>query len=287
MRFGPLSGQSGNRLSVNVSIVTYRTDCAELERCLRSLDSECVERIYIVDNASETAVRDFCRKFPKVEYIPSANGGYGAGHNQALERSLAAGVDYHLVLNSDVEFNPAILGKAVTFMDANADVALVHPRLEYPDGRPQHTARLLPTPLDVFGRRFIPAWLDSRRDRRYTLAFADPARTLDVPYVQGSFMLMRCSALRQSGLFDTRFFMYPEDIDLTRRLHSRFRTLYWPEISAIHSHKAASRSSMRMLRVHIVNMIRYFNKWGWFVDRERSLMNRRLLARLADAGQKP
>lgn len=272
---------------MNVSIVTYRTDFGELDMCLRSLDSDCVEHIYIVDNASQDSMRDFCRKFPKIVYIPSANDGYGAGHNQALRLSLANDADYHLVLNSDVEFDPAILEKAVAFMDSRPDTALVHPRLVYPDGRRQFTARLLPTPLDVFARRFLPARLFSRRDRRYTLAFTGGQCTLDVPYVQGSFMLMRCSALKQTGLFDTRFFMYPEDIDLTRRLHASFRTLYWPEISAVHSHRAASRGNLRMLGVHIVNMIRYFNKWGWFVDRERRSMNRRLLDSLAAAGQKP
>lgn len=272
---------------MNVSIVTYHTDIDELSRCLRSLDSPCVDTIYIVDNAADGVMRDFCAGIPSVEYLSSSNDGYGAGHNQAMLRSLEAGVDYHLVLNSDVEFEPCILEKAVSLMDSHDDIALVHPRLEYPDGRQQYTARLLPTPLDVFARRFLPGFLCRGRDRRYTLQFADRSEALNVPYVQGSFMLIRCQALRETGLFDTRFFMYPEDIDLTRRLHRRYKTLYWPGISAVHKHKAASYRNFRMLWIHIVNMVRYFNKWGWFADCERRRMNRTLLKYLSDRGYNP
>lgn len=272
---------------MNVSIVTYHTDFDELAACLRSLDSACVDNIYIVDNAADAAMRDFCAAFPSVVYIPSANHGYGAGHNQALRRSLAEGAVYHLVLNSDVEFSPAILEQALDFMNSRHDVALLHPKLEYPDGRRQYTARMLPTPFDVFARRFLPSFLFRKRDWRYTLGFVDSRESFNVPYVQGSFMLLRCSALAETGLFDTRFFMYPEDIDLTRRLHRNFKTLYWPRITAVHKHRASSYSNLRMLRIHIVNMIRYFNKWGWFVDPERRRMNRTMLKNLSERGYKP
>lgn len=272
---------------MNVSIVTYHTDLDELALCLRSLDSDCVEKIWIIDNASDEGLRLFCLGKSKIVYIPSSNDGYGAGHNKAIALSIDNGSDYHLVLNSDIEFESEILRKAINFMDVHEDVALLHPCLTYPDGCPQYTARLLPTPLDVFARRFLPGFLFGKRNRRYTLQFVDRNKTIDVPYVQGSFMLLRCNALKEVGLFDTRFFMYPEDIDLTRRLHKRHKTLYWPEIRAVHKHKAASYRNARMLRIHIVNMIRYFNKWGWFFDRERRRINRELLQILSNQGYKP
>ena len=50
---------------------------------------------------------------------------------------------------------------------------------------------------------------------------------MDVPYLSGCFMLFRVAALRRVGLFDERFFMYPEDIDLTRRIHAEFRTVFF------------------------------------------------------------
>ncbi len=186
----------------------------------------------------------------------------------------ATGSEYHLVLNSDVYFEPELLDQMVEVMKKDPEIGLLHPRLVYPDGKLQPTARLLPTPWDVFGRRFLPKRLFAKRNAKYTLEGLDLTRAHNVPYVQGSFMLMRLSALREVGLFDERFFMYPEDIDLSRRLHSSYKTLYWPMLSAVHAHRAASYHNLRMLRIHIVNMIRYFNKWGWFYDPERRLFNR-------------
>ena len=33
-----------------------------------------------------------------------------------------------------------------------------------------------------------------------------------------------------------------------------------------------------MLWIHIINMCRYFNKWGWFFDKERTLVNQITIA---------
>lgn len=90
-------------------------------------------------------------------------------------------------------------------------------------------------------------------------------------------MFFRVSALVKTGLFDERFFMYPEDIDLTRRMHELFPTIYWPDVSVVHAHRASSYHSVKMLRIHAINMIRYFNKWGWFHDPSRKRFNTKIL----------
>ena len=71
--------------------------------------------------------------------------------------------------------------------------------------------------------------------------------------------------------------MYGEDIDLSRRIHQKFETLFYPEISIIHNHAAASGKSLKMLWVHIVNVCYYFNKWGWLFDKERNSVNKHFI----------
>lgn len=260
-----------------VSIVTYYTAISELDCCIQSLQSSLVDKIYIIDNSCQRDIADYCAANEKIIYIGSDNVGYGAGHNKAIKHSLADGVDYHLVLNSDVYFNPGVLSVLVDYMNSHPDVGQVQPRITYPDGELQYSVRMLPTPKDLILRRFLPKLMVEKNDCRYLLKFADHTQEMNVPYHQGSFMLFRVDALRRIGLFDERFFMYPEDIDITRRMHRHYRTMYYPEVSIVHNHRAASYRSLRMLRVHIVNMIRYFNKWGWIFDRERSKFNRRLM----------
>ena len=80
----------------------------------------------------------------------------GAGHNQALRKVLKSKSKYHLILNSDVYFDPSVLEQLADYMDLNEDVAQVQPNIIYPDGRMQYTCRLLPTPVDLIFRRFLP-----------------------------------------------------------------------------------------------------------------------------------
>ena len=98
---------------ITVSIVTYKTSTEELIQCLKSLTSPLVSTIYIVDNSSQKYIADFCTQYPNVEYIGSENVGYGAGHNQALRKVLQTKEKYHLVLNSDVYFEPFVMDKLV------------------------------------------------------------------------------------------------------------------------------------------------------------------------------
>ena len=53
--------------------------------------------------------------------------------------------------------------------------------------------------------------------------------------------------------------------------------LYFPEVEIVHAHRAESYRSAKMRRIHIENMIRYFNKWGWVFDAERRRLNREVL----------
>ena len=101
----------------------------------------------------------------------------------------------------------------------------------------------------------------------------DFTKPFPVPFAQVSFLVIRTPLFKELDGFDERYFMYPEDIDLTRTIHRDYLTLYYPAITIVHNHKKASYQSWRMLWVHIVNMCRYFNKWGWLFDAERRQFN--------------
>ncbi|MBO7439014.1 MAG: glycosyltransferase family 2 protein [Bacteroidales bacterium] len=263
---------------LSISIVTYNTSTDELAKCLSSLASPIVKTIFIVDNSNQQYLNDFCKGYDNVIYIGSENVGYGAGHNKALRKALEyKDLKYHLVLNSDVYFEPSILDKIANYMDSNDDVAQIQPNVTFPNGKLQYTVRLLPTPANLIFRRFLPKSMVKKMDNRYTLAFWNHKTTANIAYHQGSFMFFRLSAFEKVGLFDERYFMYPEDIDITRRMHQHYKTLYWPEVSIVHAHRAESYKSKKMLKIHIVNMIKYFNKWGWFFDSERKQVNNEIL----------
>lgn len=262
---------------LTVSIVTYKTPIPELKKCFDSLQSEVVDRIFVIDNSSKDYLANFCKIKKRVEYIESKNIGYGAAHNIAIRKAIEFGSKYHLVLNSDVYFEPNVLNHLIAYMEERNGVAMVQPNIIYPDGSLQYTCRLLPTPANLIFRRFLPKKMVESMNYKYLLKMFDHKSELNVPYHQGSFLFFRTSCFSKVGLFDERFFMYPEDIDITRRMHREYRTMFWPGVTVVHAHRAASYKSKKMLFIHIWNMVKYFNKWGWIIDRERKEWNQKLL----------
>ncbi len=260
---------------INVSIVVYQTEEAKIRNLIAVLRaSALIDRIFVVDNSS----RAFSSALLDADYIfNNENLGYGRAHNIAIRQTLSEQTPYHLVLNPDVTFDATILQELIDYMEKHKDVASLMPQIYYPNGKRQHLCKLLPTPLDLLGRRFLPRWVMKKRNRRYELRDTGYKSIMNIPYLSGCFMLLRSDALREVGIFDERFFLYPEDIDLTRRLHACFRTVFYPHVSIVHEYGQGSYKSVRLLCWHMVNMCRYFCKWGWIKDPERKLMNQRCL----------
>ena len=266
---------------ITASIVTYNTRKEDLEKVLHSALAEHIAFLYVIDHSPNEGIADILPADSRIIYEKRPNKGYGAGHNAAIRKAMEAGARYHAVLNPDIYWEGGVVGELARFMDNHTNVGQMLPKVLYPDGRLQYTCKLIPTPFDLLASRFVPSFLKKRRMSRFRLEKTRYERIMDVPYMHGCFMMLRIDALKDVGLFDERFFMYPEDIDLTRRIHERWKTLFYPNVSIFHAHAAESRTSMKMLWIHMANMVKYFNKWGWFLDSKRRHYNRRLLREIS------
>lgn len=266
---------------LNVSIVLYQPFWAEVVALTTALlRCEAVRKVYWVDNSSNS-IDELPIESNRIQYIfNNRNMGYGAAHNIAIRESIYDDVPFHLVVNPDIIIADDTLPTLLAFIQEHAEVGMVMPKIVSPTGELQYLCKLLPTPMDVFGRRFLPKRWMQKRNERYELRQSGYAKMMNVPYLSGCFMLLRTEAIRKARLFDERFFMYPEDMDLTRRIHRDYLTVYFPHTTVVHHHAKASYHSPKMLWIHIVNMCRYFNKWGWWVDKERDAINRNVVESL-------
>lgn len=279
-----------NGVKVSASIVLFNTPRVQIERVLNSVfNSECIETLYIIDNSPNDKWRILEKREnadckTKIRYIHNENLGYGASHNLAMHEAIESGFTYHIVLNPDIRFEKDVPLTLARFMEENKDASYVLPKVVYPDGEIQHLCKLLPSPADLIFRRFLPKTaFTKRKDEHYSLVSSDYDRIMNPPCLSGCFMFMRLKTLEENGIFfDERFFMYLEDFDLIRRLHRVSRTLYFPGAEIIHDHQKESYKSRRMLFVHIRSAIKYFGKYGWFFDRERKEMNRKILREIAE-----
>ncbi|MBX7125637.1 MAG: glycosyltransferase family 2 protein [Cyclobacteriaceae bacterium] len=261
-------------MQLTASIVIYNNDLRTLERAMASFrGSPLAGKLFIIDNANQIEAIELSHKYDATYIRTGSNLGFGKAHNIAL-KSVMNGSGYHLVLNPDVEFDPAILSQLVAFMDGHLHAGLVMPRVLYPDGRIQPLCKLLPSPLDLLFRRFSPfPALTRRRNERYEMHFTGYNQIAEVPFLSGCFMFIRNSVLREVGLFDERFFLYAEDVDLSRRIHKVSKTYFYPFVSIYHEHTRGSHRDLRLMLYFIRSVVQYFNKWGWWLDTERTRIN--------------
>ena len=263
------------------SLVLYNTPAEQVDRVSSCFFSTRLKvHLYLVDNGALGIPVKVSNREETTYLALGKNVGYGRAHNIAIRKSIKD-ARYHVVLNPDIYFDSGTIERVYNYMEDNWDIAHVMPKIVYPNGEMQFLCKLLPTPIDLLFRRFIPNnTIRARINKRFELRDFDYTRAIDVPYLSGCFMFFRTEALEVVGMFDERFFMYPEDIDLTRRLNKQYRTVFFPHATVVHMHAKESYKSFKMLFIHVINIIKYFNKWGWFFDRARRETNKKTIVQL-------
>ncbi|AEF86511.1 glycosyltransferase, family 2 [Treponema primitia ZAS-2] len=267
---------------ISASIVLYNTDPLQLQKAIASYNPSEEKILYLIDNSPEqTNIKHILNDNGNIRYYYTGkNKGYGAGHNIAIRMALNENAQYHVVLNPDLEFEPHIIDEIVEFMEMDVSIAQVMPKVVNYKKEIQYLCKLIPTPIDLIYKRFFPGSLFKKRSFIYQLKFTSYNKQMNIPCLSGCFMFFRVSALETAGIFDERFFMYAEDIDITRRMHKLYKTIYYPKVSIIHAHAAESYHSKKMMVMHIISIIKYFNKWGWIFDNERTIINKNILKEL-------
>jgi glycosyltransferase, family 2 len=269
-------------MKLSASIVLYNTKTEDLKRVINSYFSYRGEKqLFLVDNSPTDKLKEIIKVYPNndIYYIfNNENMGYGKAHNIAIKKSIEQNLPYHIILNPDIIIEKDALEKLANYMELHPEVGNIMPKIIYPDGELQYLCKLLPSPIDLIFRRFIPIkkWKESI-NKRYELHSFGYDKIMNVPNLSGCFMFLRTETLKQVGLFDENIFMYLEDIDLNRRIHSKYKTIYYPEATVIHEHQKESYKSKKLLKAHIKSAIYYFNKYGWFFDKERNNINRKTL----------
>ena len=266
---------------ITASVVTFHTSYVDLKRLLDCVLHSSIDIFFIIDNSSNDSLREFASLSDKIVYIHSDNLGFGSGHIIAIRRSIELGAQYHAVINPDIYWEGDVAKPLAGFMDKQEDCGLVMPKVLYPNGNVQYLCKLLPTPMDLFGRRFIPFnAYQEKHDAWFELHHTGYDKVMEVPSLSGCFMFMRVETLKQVGGFDERFFMYAEDLDLCRRIGEVSKTIFYPEVSIYHEYEKGSYKNRKLLKYHICSVVKYFNKWGWIFDKKRTMTNRKCVEQL-------
>ena len=230
----------------SVVIVSFNTRDV-LRECLQSVELEsaglAIKTLVVDNNSSDGSPELVASEFPWVHLLRSAiNLGFGAANNLAIE---SAQGPYVILLNSDAILCAGSLRLALAHMDEQPKVGLAGGRLVGRDLASQPSARMFP---NVLTDAFVLTGLAARYPKSkifgyFDRTWADPFSACEIDWVPGAFSIIRTDVLKEVGLFDPRFFLYGEEVDLCRRMkRAGFQIWYWPDILVVHVGGESSRN---------------------------------------------
>ena len=247
-----------------VSIIIVNWNGKEfLKSCLKSIFNQTYSNfeVIVVDNHSFDESVDFIKdNFPDVKIIElDKNYGFAKAANIGIKKATGK---YILILNNDIILQPDSLEKMVKFMNERKDVGIIQPKVVISSIEK----------LDNCGSFFTDfGWPYHRclyRDPNIPEANVE----LPVCSAYGACMLIRREVFEKIGLFDEKYFMYGEELDLCCRAWlSGYKVYYVPRTTVFHVkggsvRKLGSRSPPPILVYHAYkNRLRTYLKDLGFV----------------------
>jgi N-acetylglucosaminyl-diphospho-decaprenol L-rhamnosyltransferase len=254
-------------VTLSIIIVNYNVKYF-LEQCLCSVIKAMQKiegEVLIVDNHSTDGSLDYLQKrFASVRYlINEKNEGFAKANNLAL---LEAKGKYVLFLNPDTIVAEDSLEKCLLFLEDRPEGGALGVRMI--DGRGRYlkeSKRGFPSPWVAFCKMSGMSALfpNSRFFAQYYLGFLNENADQVIDAISGAFFLVKKQALEKSGGFDEQFFMYGEDIDLSRRIQqSGFLNYYLSGTTIIHFKGESTKKDFRYVQQFYKAMSQYTKKYG-------------------------
>ncbi len=194
--------------SVSIIVLNYNSREDTLD-CLRSLEhlTYFPLEIVVVDNgSSDGSVEAVRTAYPNITLIDTGvNLGFTGGNNIAIQRALAEGADYIMLLNNDTIVAPDMVDVMVEAMENDPTIGVCGPMIYYYDA---------PDVIWSGGGE-----IDWKRGTTTLLGIneADKGQfgqaPREVDFVTGCAILARREVWEKAGLLDDQFFMYYEETE--------------------------------------------------------------------------
>jgi N-acetylglucosaminyl-diphospho-decaprenol L-rhamnosyltransferase len=247
----------GDRLAVVT--VTYSPGDS-LEAFLDSLDKATTRpcTVVLADNGSVDGAPERAAERPGVQLLRiGENVGYGTAANRAIA-GLDAEYGWVVVANPDVVWQPGSLDELLAAGARTPRAGALGPLIRDADGVVYPSARLVPSLGRGVGHAlFGTVWPGNPWTTVYRQEAGSEAAIAerDAGWLSGSCLLLRRIAFDSVSGFDSRYFMYFEDVDLGERLGlAGWRNRYVPSAEVVHTGGHATTAnadvSARMLAEH-------------------------------------
>ncbi len=218
-------------------IVTFNSS-PFIEGCLFSILEQIgnmAHEVIIIDNNSRDETCAIIKEqFPQAILLEHPfNAGFASANNIALQRAKG---EFVLLINPDIVWRRGKLERAIQFLKQHPEVGALGCRLTLGDGSWQKSHGHFPALIrELKEALYLPRLFPRSRWMRGVFAYEDSSKPRPVDWVSGAFYLSYRRLLDKAGFFDERYFMYYEDIDLSKRIRKKGKDIYYyPEVEMVH-----------------------------------------------------
>ena len=230
-----------NKPDISIVFVNYKS-WSHLQNCLSSLSFQSdafTFEIVVVDNQSNDGkLEAFRQEFSHVNFVEnSGNNGFANGCNVGANHAEG---EYLLFLNPDTLANEEAILNMWRFAKMNHTVGIVSCLQKKPSGGYEKSVRVFPNFLTLFGltRAIYKAFNKNK--------FLSQDQVLYTDWVSGSVVFISKEWLTQIGGWNEDYWMYYEDMDLSKRVHiSNGKVALLESVEIIHNHGGSSRINMK------------------------------------------
>jgi GT2 family glycosyltransferase len=245
-------------------VVSYNTAETTLD-CLAALgrSRDVTLRVLVYDNASRDGSADAIQAALPDAILVRGGENLGFGRASNVLSEMTDGCDV-LLVNSDCIVGETTIADCVAFLDAQPGASAVACQLRNRDGSVQNSCRAFPSIWGEVSRVVLPYQFLRHMPGlgAYYMGGWSHNETRPVPQPSGAFLLVRGGAWGPGPLFDERFFMYYEDVDLCRRLWRHGPVWFYAGTTAVHlGEQSSSRVRPVMASALALSRHRYFEKW--------------------------
>ena len=249
---------------ISIIIVNYRS-WKRLDACLNSIALQLMDNIEVIvvdNNSNDDHAQAFIEAHPQVKFIlQDINGGFAQACNKG---SREAKGEWLLFLNPDTILQANNLRFLLDRVSTEPSWKLIGIKQLNDIGRDTHPHGLFLTWWNVLPSiRSIQQLLNpSKSKQRWSkdaISYPD--------WISGSFVLIRKIDFEELGGWDERFWMYYEDMDLSKRAADKgwLRVMY-NELVCTHSHGGSSRINPETKALTktavIISAIKYLKKYN-------------------------
>lgn len=213
-----------------VIIILNWNRCNDTVECIESVlktDYSNFEIVVVDNGSSDHSVDSIRNKFMQVYLIENKeNLGYAEGNNVGIRHALKHGADYIWLLNNDTVVDRLALATLIDLAERNTEIGVLGSKIYYFD-KPEIIWFAGAT---IDWKRAISAHIG-----RLEKDIGQYEVNKEVDRVTGCSMLIRRSVLENVGLFDEKFFLYAEEVDLcVRAQRNGYRIYYVPKSVVYH-----------------------------------------------------